>query len=448
MIPLLPRNNLECDDDSFFDHSRLQCRDCPHNSIPNRLHSECVCKRNELQEIICANGQKLDGTCVYPLCSSTSCMADSLAVSNDSLHCVPCGGRSTYDENVGQCICPDGWRLLDVHEVNSVKPLYQDCMACPSGTAVINSSMLKQGQKYYTTAGVHFVPDPFVCASCPSGMKFDDNKICICEANHVLVGEVALGPQLCLNQSFMPTITTLFKNVKFAYLPGGAMTLQSIVLSHFYLQAASKCEFYEGDSFDSISACQTLLNLCIISWYDEASAPCKQLNTVSSKRQQFKDMFTITSENAPIDIFQNKENINMKMSLSRKDGFEHNLDFRLVKYSLNGDYLGFEPLNTALHSCFDRAIAQTKLSKYGIPFGKSFEIEEECDLASLLEEESSFYELYLVDKASFCGSSNCMISVPVLISNELDGRDFYSGIATSDGKRYAKRFVLLDNMVS
>lgn len=445
-----PPVEFNCGANSFYDQSQLRCMRCPDNSVTNYDNlEECVCQANSLQEDSCTLKEKQDGKCVFPQCSPTFCRERSLAVSRDKSYCLPCGGRSMYNDTLGECICPEGWRLLEIYGHNTSRALFQDCIACPAGTAVIQYKMLRSGQTLYSTAGAHFIPNPFSCASCPPGMEFNKDKMCICKENHVLVGEVSIGPQMCIAQSLMPSITTSPSRIKFYYLPDGPLTFESITLSHYYLQAASRCEYYDDGSLMSIRACQTLLNLCVMSFYDRTSAPCKQLEAISTNRQELMDkLFYKKNIN---DIIQDSQSVKMKMSLKQKDGFENLLDFRLAKYSLSGEFKGFEPLRKHFHSFFDGSMSgRRKDNTFGIAFGQNVDKEQDYDLTSILEEESFFYELYLVDKGSNCGNDACLIPIPVKVSNNgLEVNDFATGseISNNEEQIYVKRFVLVDNMV-
>jgi hypothetical protein len=242
LLPFSP-DKLNCGADGVFDQSQLRCVECPHNSVANYFNSECSCRDNSLQEDSCTVWEMRDGMCVFPKCSSNFCRERSLAISQDKGNCLPCGGQSTYDDTLGVCLCPEGWRLFDVYGENATSPLLQDCIPCPAGTAVIQAKMLKSGETYYSTAGARFIPDPFTCASCPPGMEFNRDTICVCKENHVLVGEASIGRQMCIAQTFMPSISTSFSRIKFDYLPDGPLTLESMTLSHYYLQAASRWNF-------------------------------------------------------------------------------------------------------------------------------------------------------------------------------------------------------------
>jgi len=64
----------------------------------------------------------------------------------------------------------------------------------------------------------------------------------------------ALKPQICINETYIPTVSTAYSQVRFNFVSNGiygstkSTTVNSIVVSHFYLEASSRCEYYKINS--------------------------------------------------------------------------------------------------------------------------------------------------------------------------------------------------------
>ena len=404
----------------------------------------------------CSFEKSIGDGCIYPQCSPI-CSEQLLAVSLDQRHCVSCENQATYNIITGECECPDGYRRVEIYDRTSSSPIGHDCLACPDGTAVFK-------HKRISTGGASFQPDPYVCAHCPDpDMRFDTDNNCKCRDGFIMTGEASIGPQECIPASHMPSVSTDYSTVNFNFVqsPEGKgrsrAVIESIIFSHLYLAAASRCEFSEGQSSRSVNACQTLANLCVMSSYDNNAAPCRQLQLVS--RGEVNLMRKLIYSGDRDDIIHHR-GIQMKMSLEERDGFEHKLDFRLAKYALNGEFVGFERLKSqfipnGFASPESEGISSEIESKDFI-FGEAVSVELGFDLSELIDAEMYLYELYVVDKATTtCGmnaestSDECLYPVPVMLTSYTHGNAFpnvnKSPLDESDDK-YVRRFFLFDNM--
>ncbi len=366
------------------------------------------------------------------------------------MHCVICGSQSLYDEATGNCECPVNHKRIEIYNTSTLIPEIHECLACPAGTAVIDTVILEPGQRYHATAGAFYEPDPHTCKSCPdSNMIFDEGFNCICREGFVMTGEKSIGTQFCVNKKVLPSITSSYSKVKFYSISSSEnnkiprnIEIDSIVLSHYYLKVASTCEFSNGSLKSTRNACQCLANLCVLSSYDETAASCRQL-ALSLRNDQQKLRQNIVYEDNTII---RDRSIQMQMSLKEKKGFEHTLDLKVAKYSIEGEFIGFQNLeNHFIMPCIG---SEASLHK-GVPskgatfkFGKPFSTEHKCSLADLVQNKVYFYELFIVDKRAQCGSEDseveCLYPVPVVISNN-------GGIHHD---KIVSRFVFVDNMVS
>lgn len=102
------------------------------------------------------------------------------------------------------------------------------------------------------------------------------------------------------------------------------------------------------------------------------------------------------------------------MSLSRdtpKDGKMNYLRFRMAKYSLEGEFQGFEDLMTQLQLCSTTAVDGTEYRRFGVTTVNKCEYDLNNLVSSNLPEDANyFYEMFLVD-----GST--LIDIPILIEN-------------------------------
>lgn len=399
----------------------------------------------------------LSGDCVFPSCF-TSCKKQSLAVSLDKLHCVPCGDQSTYDDSTGECVCPNGWKLVEKYNSTSSVPIRHECVACRAGATVIREAQLDPGQHYHVSAGETFTPDPFVCAACPDPeMEFDADNHCKCRQHFVLVGDASIAAQKCISTDHIPSISSDYSTVKFNFLEGQgedepSMNIDSIIFSHYYLDAASRCEFSQGLSTRTLNACQTLANLCVMSSYDNNAAACLQFRSIA-KRRRDGGVPPLFYDDEVDDILRDRS-IQMQMTLrGEREGFENVLTFKLAKYKISGEFLGFENLDSQFMPCFSGKTASMNVAE-SFEFGKSFSIEHECDLNEIMgaNSEMYFYELYLVDKGASCGSGDdCLYPIPVLSTTYTEDNTFPNiNKITADeiDDKYVRRFVIFDNMVS
>ena len=347
------------------------------------------------------------------------------------------------------------------------------CLECPLGTAIIDETMLTNDETYYTTAGALFKPDPYTCAQCPHrDMLFDEEFNCICREGFVIAGESSVGSQTCVDSNHIPSnFPSVYSKVKFNFVTSSkndkasssSIEVDSIIISHYYLEAASSCEFAQSDSERNRRGCQTLLNLCVLSSYDNTSAACRQLALLSSQTSILRNKLFYDDE--VLDGILRDQNIEMQMSFGERENFEHTLDFRLAKYTVSGDFLGFQNIkkdpfltpcsnNIGKSGRFNSNIPTTsdQILRFGRPFANDV---HECSLGELMAEETLFYELYLVDKGAQCGddynSFECLYPIPVLTTNYIEDETFPNinkVFSDEEDDKFVKRFVALDNMVS
>lgn len=444
----------------------------------------CKCPASTLKESDrCSIDEMETGICFGRTCS-IACSEQLLAPSTDQTSCVKCGDdsvgevttRSMYDQERKDCMCsnpprdPESKyhvmtrRLQEIYDTTTGLPIRKDCIQCPRGTAVITDELIDYGSsKYHITAGAKYEPDPYICASCPDpdNMYFNKEYQCECIYGFMTIGEASVGEQTCMK--YLPSISADYAMVEFNYVPQKA-TVSSIIFSHYYLKSASDCEFSTGTP-NTFQACQTLANLCVMRFYDDLSAPCREFQIIASKRmtnyrgqdewKAFMPWLYYLDESE--DVVEDR-GIKMKMAFREHGDHEYVMNFKVAKFTVSGEYLGIEDLTNQFMYCglaLPNADTQNLDRIDWLRFGNSIRHEYNCNLNFLLEEDMYFYDIYIVDRhEGICDGWNnngeCLYPVPVLIKNFVEGGSYpnQNKIAADEhDDRYTRRFFLHDNMV-
>lgn len=480
---------------SFLTIHRLICSQCNYLSIPieNAVNVGraigCECDAfGLLGEDVCTLDDKQSGTCTDVICKST-CSKLYMPTSMDHSTCTVCGNENDstnvgynmieYHSDSGDCRCdnplpassPGSKRLLnrklvEIYDSITAEPIRKECAQCPVNTAVITRDLLISGDEYYMTAGIKYSPNPYDCVHCPDpNMYFNTNYQCKCKDGYMVVGEASIGAQKCIKHT--PTLSSDYERVQFRFIrevTGSQeeyqITLNSITFSHFYLEAASLCEFATGYSLErSLNGCQTLANLCVMTYYDNTSTPCRQFQSIIAEKRSvyyhdqtdWKIMMPWLYYTDEVDDIVEDKSIRMSMSLKAQGGNEHFMMYKLAKYTIGGEFLGIEDLANQFMYCMATELEDFTGMGTGLKFGDGFTRKFQCDLKSLLNSDMYFYDLFLLDKqCTGKEGDECLYPVPVLNRNFVEGgdslpnRNQFFGDELDD--RYTRRFFLLDNM--
>jgi len=469
----------------------LQCSKCdershfkPDFSITDASGNAlgCKCLSSYLSESVdCSIDELRQAKCDDRHCSQ-SCQTLEEAVSIDGTQCVSCGVGSIYDSMSGDCVCSNPRkstatntpistsRLIEIYanDILSIGSISKSCAPCSRGTAVI-SAFLYEGEEgnRYQTAGMTYIADPNTCASCPDpNMFFDTDYNCVCESGYISVGESSIGPLGCIK--YMPSINSDYKSVSFYdvqdpkdFNNAVTVTVDSIVLSHYYLRAASECEYFGRVGALSFASCQTLANLCVMQLYDRRTTACRELFNIIMPQDRNPDYikkanwkYTIPwivygFEENPNEILSDR-GIQMKMSFVEREGYSQKLKFKLAKYAINGTFMGIENLTTQFFYCaapssMSPIVTDEQEMQNLYSFGKNRHFEVNCQLENVASTDMYFYEMYVVDEGSAsCATQQsttveeCLYPVPVLFSNK----------AAASNTPVSRRFFLFDNQVS
>ncbi len=474
------------------------CTTCNDNSEPNKAlldhHGnafECSCKAGVVQsKSVCEDNDKLPASSCNDKgqpCGS-DCSDQLKSASLDKRSCVPCDNSSTFDLDLKDCICNNPLKIMndaspvstrkivEIYDPTTGLPVSKGCYPCPKGTAVITFDVLGS-ERLHSTAGEKYRDDPYTCARCPDeSMYFNKGYECVCNEGLIRVGESSVGTQSCIQ--YMPTISKDYAKVEMHQIKQDVNkeltvrknTIDSLIFSHFYLKAASICEFSirESDSYIHVQACQTLANLCVMTMYDIKSTPCQQFQSVIMKKRantyHGQEDWKLTLPwlyylDESDDIVED-HGINMIMSLTSTENRAHKLHYKVAKYTIAGEFKGLFDLSSHFFYCYSEDLFQTDtLGEVGInrwnEFGKDYRNEYKCDLSQLLDSEMFFYDLYVVDSSlESCQGhpkvGECLYPVPVLIRN-LVNDDLYPNMNSKKSEEYddvyTRRFFLVDNMV-
>jgi hypothetical protein len=438
----------------------------------------CKCQSSYLTESTeCSIDDLHHAKCTDPSCSK-ACKNLAQGVSLSGKMCAACGMGSVYEPQTGDCTCPnprkaassntpiETKKLIEVYSNNSVT---KGCITCSRGTAVISAFLLEEKEDNFQTVGMTYLADPTLCASCPDpNMFFDTDYNCVCdsEMGFTPVGEPSVGPQGCIK--YLPSIQNDYQRVSFNSVQDPKdsshvvkVTVDSIVFSHHYLRAASECEYFRSVRSIGFAACQTLANLCVMQLFDPETSACRQFFNIimpydrsPDYRKQVNWKYTLPwisyGTAANVNEILSDRGIQMKMSFTERDGYSNMLNFKLVKYTLNGTYMGIEDLTSQFFFCASSPTMPPSTiedMKRLYSFGVNNHFEVSCLLRSLTKLQMYFYELYVVDegsescKTSGSDTGECLYPIPVLTRNQ------NNGIPLITESTLSRRFFLFDNQV-
>ena len=241
--------------------------------------------------------------------------------------------------------------------------------------------------------------------------------------------------------------------------PSGESFGPSLIFDHYLRLAVSKCAYY--GSPDDSKYCEILANLCALNLFDKDVDSCKILDDIYSDRTKWTDEAPAAREwvksvpwlkysdiGEPAVIDTNKNLADMKIAIdagTAGSNYVDRLNFTLAKYSLNGEFLGFEPLRTQFYYCnkkssaYDSGVGTTSdgtggntaaKPTYGPPptgdtrwlrYGYGYSETYYCDLESLIENnETIFYDLYLTNSKKSTDDVDALYPVPIRLENYVE----------------------------
>ena len=470
----------------FFDSLTLLNLPCEDGYVTSNDDSDylCTCSSKgylQTQESCSVEELRTGSSCLGFTCSN-ECKDAQEAPDHVSGSCISCDNprntttlqlQPSFDTQQSDCTCNNPLPILGGTRVLRSKqlvPLYDDdvsvsvsriigyeCRSCPSGTAVLSQSVMNSLVNEDTTedaittviAGKEYFVDPYACTYCPDAvnMVFLADYSCTCRDGYIMVGEESVGDKKCIKM--LPSINTGYLDINFPII--GEVISTSLIHSHFYLYAASHCEYFEWYSKRSRLGCQSLTNLCTLQLYDNEAAACNEYKLI----QEFRNNFVPISyeEQRPLMLpwlFYESDTIQDLMSgrntLPGKISFGDKVDIKLGKYSLSGNFQGFQNFLDLFKNCSSQVKADDV-----IKFGYNKVMYFHCSFDVM--QDVYFFDPFIVDSTkSSCSeimNSDCLYPIPVLHRNTIfNGNllnwDLHSNKQAGQDRIYTRRFFLAD----
>ncbi len=395
----------------YFDVGKFQCMNCtedPYGSdrnegkVPsttdvdkagNSFSCQCPTWMKKVRSE-CSSEAESRGTCVGYACEN--CTAPGQAASVDQSMCIPCGSTTLGLGNV-DCQCPtdSSGGLYSLVEKNAGGKFLSEksCVECATGLRVISQTE--------TIAGVTYLSDLYTCRSCPSlNMSFGADGTCACDEGFTRLGVSVLGPLTCISTESVDAVSLWLSfdssSVEFTELVGSSksvstLEVSSVIMEHMLRKAGALCYTYLGPGQNS--DCQVLGNLCVLQHFDPLSDACVLFNKILSNREGVETRNAGWGDTLPWLLYNEitADEIALGKDVDMRVSFNTVLDLKLAKYSLEGEYLGMEPLSTHPFFCGQSPPATgsgggTSRSTEWLQFGHSTSETFSCDLSLLLKE--------------------------------------------------------------
>ena len=303
-----------------------------------------------------------------------------------------------------------------------------------------------------------------VCQNCGPGQKYDetvDPFECICdELTHIDSGGVCISKDGLeqLDFDIERAYEVKYNSVEFEGSNDSQTTQESGVFKDLYLKSVMGCKQWKNPK-----DCQTLANLCVLVFYDmQNREPCQQFKAMVDDRDAdinpdefYNDQGWVEDlpwlyyhrDRTATEIIEQPKRVKLSASFDyeNKDiGILTTLEFKLAKYNIVGEFLGFEPLTDQLVICEKSWDQVQRIFR----IGTSVEISCTFDLGNLVSElsydrprlQNIFFELYLVDY------NGDLIDVPVRIDNQMDGARQTNNKNDSEVWLLTRRFFLFDTI--
>ena len=228
-----------------------------------------------------------------------------------------------------------------------------------------------------------------------------------------IVGVTSVGIQSCIlstNKYYTNQATASVVN----YNSIGPINSDTIL--HYFAQSATNCQYYGGTQ--DIHSCQILANLCVLQLYDISTTVCSTYQAILTNRGL---TFTNNIENwvnsLPWITYSSSTACTDESYQSFVNLDTYYMQYIVSSYSLNGTWLGYQSLETLLNYCVQIAPntyggGGTGTSTQWQIYGSYYNTPASCNLATLMNTNQIFYELFLYDK-----DVNQYYPVPVRILN-------------------------------
>jgi meckelin len=275
----------------------------------------------------------------------------------------------------------------------------------------VKTDSIIAGKQYYGTL--------YKCQLCPDPyMVMGAGNVCTCIAGYTITGVVSVGAQSCVLISQATNFIKLegaAQNVRYSDV---GTTVLSATMLHYYTKAASRCSFF--GSADDLQYCNQLANLCALQLFNDQTSACSSYLSITGGRgNQYISDVTNWVTGMPWLYFSggsaacfatiDTESVSLR---------NYQLQYIVGTFTMNGTFLGYQPMNTLLSYCGISApnsdsgggtSSNSKYQNYADVTSDTYS----CDLSTLYGTQQLFYELYL--------SGSTFIPIPVRIVNLATG---------------------------
>ena len=340
-------------------------------------------------------------------CSMYQCetCASGTGPSQDQSRCISCGSLG-LNSTSKDCLCGKNSKLIEGETEKT-------CEACPENA--------------------YSLPGAYECTVCSDEkMKYIEGQGCVCESGYENAGLHTMGSVRCVQVKQINAIDTKFPSsgatkAMFADFDDGTapITVDSALYSHYFIQVATQCYFYTSESH--ARACRALANLCILQHYNVDAVVCALFRDIQTRgRTSISHNIAGWAMTLPLleysersQVVLNKVDISMLMTHTNdEDELDRKtIDFKLAVFSMNGTFLGMEDLDKQFMYCgtSNHAAGGPSYNSQWLKFGHGYSETYRCDLETLLESDTLFYELYLIDQSP--GTNGTLYPVPVRVLN-------------------------------
>ena len=188
--------------------------------------------------------------------------ANGSAPSQSKTVCISCGALGVNATTL-DCLCPANSKLVEVDPASNQVLTTKQCMQCPPNAF---SS-----------------PGDYECTPCPHEHMVYDTSLhaCTCDpaSGFENAGLRTVGDVTCIETRKSSAIDIKFPSngatkIVFSDFTDGtpALTVDSAVYKHYYMQVATHCYFYTIET--DARSCQALANLCVLQHYHPDAAVC------------------------------------------------------------------------------------------------------------------------------------------------------------------------------
>ena len=268
-------------------------------------------------------------------------------------------------------------------------------------------------------AGRQYLGSLYKCQLCPDpAMIMGVGNICTCVSGYTISGVVSVGVQSCVLISQATNYLKLegtAQNVRYSDV---STTVLSATMQHYFTKAATHCSFF--GSADDLQYCNQLANLCVLQLFNDQTSACSTYLSIAAGRgNQYISNVTNWARGMPWLYFSGGNSACFATIDSQSVSLRnYQLQYIVGTFTMNGTFLGYQPMNNLLSYC---GMAAPKTGKGGgtnsnTKYQNYADVTSDtylCDLSTLYGTQQLFYELYL--------SGSTFVPIPVRVVNLITG---------------------------